>query len=423
MAVDKLSLNLERYEVSRYKVLNTRGAKMHLSRNKLINVCSAFIFTLGIVSASVSFAGPREQAKRMHDRLAGVPPTEAVLAEMAALIPAQPVQAALMATNHPSFINTTIKDWATPWTNRDQSVYRDLNDSTATVMGFVRDNRPFNEILSADIVYIGSAAATDEAYSVTDNDHYVDLQNRRRDFSDTSVLISSSQSALNNQLGAGQTAGILTTRGYAEAFLVAGTNRAAVRFATLNFMCMDMENFRDRTAYPNRVRQDVDRSPGGDSNIFMNDCLTCHAGMDGLAGAFAYYDFSEIVEDEGPQLVYTAGQVQPKYLQDAGVFRTGFETTTDSWVNYWRSGPNSWVGWNGPNGGVGSGAKSFGVEIASTRQFSECQVKKVFEKVCHRSPNGPADEQAVTNIANSFEQNSYSIRQVFAETAVHCMGQ
>jgi hypothetical protein len=400
-------------------VLNTRGAKMHLSRNKIVNACSAFIFTLGIVSASVSFAGPREQAKRMHDRLTGVPPTEAVLTSMTTMIEnGDAVGAAMQAMQNPSFINTTIKDWATPWTNRDQSVYRDLNDSTATVMGFVRDDVPFDQILSADRVYIGSAAATDVAYATDNNDHYVDLQNRRRDFSDPAVLVSSTQSALSDQLGAGQTAGIMTTRGYAEAFLVAGTNRAALRFATLNFMCMDMENFRDKSAYPDRVRQDVDRSPGGDSKIFMNDCLTCHAGMDGLAGAFAYYDFDE----ETAQLVYTDGVVQPKYLRDAGVFRTGFETTNDIWVNYWRSGQNSWVGWNAPNGGVGTGAKELGVELAQTRQFSECQVKKAFEKVCYRSPNGAADVQAVTNIANSFEANNRSMKRVFAETAAYCMG-
>ena len=405
------------------KVLNTRGAKMHLSRNKLINVCSAFIFTLGIVSASVSFAGPREQAKRMHDRLAGVPPTEAVLSQMAALLPGQPVQAAEIAMANPAFINTTIKDWATPWFNRDQSVYRDLNDSVATVMGFVRDDVPFDQILYADRVYIGSAAATERPYEITNNRHYEDLQNNRVDFSDPTILVSSTQSALNPQLGAGQTAGVMTTRGYAEAYLIAGTNRAAVRFATLNFMCMDMEAFRDKSAYPNRVRQDVDRSPGGDSKIFMNDCLTCHAGMDGLAGAFAYYDFAEIVEDEGEQLVYTAGQVQPKYVRDAGVFRTGFETQDDSWANYWRSGQNSWVGWNAAGGGVGSGAKSMGMELAQTRQFSECQVKKAFEKVCHRSPNGMADMTAVRNIADIFEQNNRSMKRVFAETAAYCMGQ
>ncbi len=403
-------------------VLNTRGAKMHLSRQKIINVCGAFIFTLGIVSTSVSLAGPREQAKRMHDRLAGVPPTEAVLTQMTNLITAQPLLAADIAMANPSFINTTIKDWATPWTNRDQSVYRDLNDSTATVMGFVRDNVPFDQILYADRVYHAPAGAADADYSINDNDHYVDLQNDRVNFSDPSVLIFSTQSSLNSELGAAQTAGIMTTRGYAEAFIVAGTNRAAVRFATLNFMCMDMEAFRDKAAYPNRVRQDVDRSPGGDSKIFMNDCLTCHAGLDGLAGAFAYYDYVE-VEDEGERLIYTAGEVQPKYVRDAGVFPTGFNTQNDSWANYWRSGKNSWVGWNAANGGLGNGAKELGMELSQSRQFSECQVKKVFEKVCHRSPNGDADNTAVENIATIFEANNRSMKRVFAETAIYCMGQ
>ena len=400
-------------------VLNTRGAKMHLSRQRIINICSALVFTIGIASVSVSIAGPREQAKRMHDRLTGVPPTEAVLTSMTAKIQGgDTLGAAMEAMDNPAFINTTIKDWATPWTNRDQSVYRDLNDSTATVMGMVRDDVPFDQILYADTVYIGSAEATNDAYAVDNNDHYEDLQNRRRDFNDPTVLVAMNQSTLNDQLAAADTAGIMTTRGYAQAYLVAGTNRAALRFATLNFMCMDMENFRDKSAYPDRVRQDVDRSPGGDSKIFMNDCLTCHAGMDGLAGAFAYYDFDE----EAQRLVYTDGVVQPKYLNDAGVFRTGFATTGDSWVNYWRSGQNSWVGWNAPNNGVGRGAKSLGMELAATRQFSECQVKKAFEKVCHRSPNGAADLQAVTNIANSFEANNRSMKRVFGETAAYCMG-
>ena len=391
---------------------------MHLSRQKFTNAFSAFIFLVGIASVSVSTAGPREQAKRMHDRLTGVPPTEAVLSSMAAKITAgDAIGAAMDAMDNPAFINTTIKDWATPWSNRDQSVYRDLNDTTAMVMGFVRDDVPFDQILSADTIYVGSVDATDVAYANDDNDHYVDLQNRRRNFSDPTVLVQMNQSAVTG-MGAAETAGIMTTRGYAEAFLVAGTNRAAVRFATLNFMCMDMENFRDKSAYPDRVRQDVDRSPGGDSNIFMNDCLSCHAGLDSLAGAFAFYDFDEELQ----QLVYTDDVVQPKYLRDAGVFRTGFETTGDSWVNYWRAGPNSWVGWNGPNAGVGRGAKSMGVEIAQTRQFSECQVKKAFEKVCHRSPNGPLDVQAVSDIATSFEANNRSMKRVFAETAAYCMG-
>ena len=62
------------------------------------------------------------------------------------------------------------------------------------------------------------------------------------------------------------------------------------------------------------------------------------------------------------------------------------------------------------------------MELAQTRQFAECQVKKAFEKVCYRTPNGPADLQAVQDIANSFEANNRSMKRVFAETALHCMG-
>ncbi len=63
------------------------------------------------------------------------------------------------------------------------------------------------------------------------------------------------------------------------------------------------------------------------------------------------------------------------------------------------------------------------MELAQTRQFSECQVRNAFEKVCYRKPNGPADLQAVQTIANSFEASNRNLKRVFAETAVYCMGQ
>jgi len=369
-------------------------------------------------AANGAMAGPREQAKRLHDRLAGVPPSSTVLDSMAAKITAgDAVDAAMEAMENPAFYNTTVREFATPWTNRESSVYADLNDSTATVIGMIRDDLPFDQLLYDDVVYVGSADVSDIPYSATDNDHYRQLQADRVDLSNPANLVRELQSGQpGSVLGGPETAGIMTTRGYASAFLVAGTNRAALRFATLNFLCMDMEDFRDITAWPDRIRQDVTRSPGGDSSIFLNDCLSCHAGMDGLAGAFAFYDFDE----DAQRLVHTPGTVQPKYLQDAGAFRFGYVTQGDSWINYWRSGPNAFVGWNGP--GSGMGAKSLGMELAQTRKFAECQVKTAFEKVCHRPPNGAADNQAVTSIANIFEANNRSMQRVFAETAVYCMG-
>jgi len=386
------------------------------------NSSRVFGTAIGVVCAmglSIAVAGPREQAKRMHDRLVGVPPSSALLDSMEAKIAAgNAIDAAMDAMdnpNNPAFYNTTAREFATPWTNRDQSVYVPMNDATATIIGMIRDDVPFDQVLYGDILYVGTAAATNVAHSQTDNNHYVDLEQSRTDLSNQNNLERRLQSDF-SPLGPADTAGIMTTRGFSEAFLVAGTNRAAVRFTTLNLMCMDMEDFHDITAWPDRIRQDVTRSPGGDSNIFLTDCLGCHAGMDSLAGAFAYYDF-----DEGTQqLVHTPGSVQPKFVKDSGAFPAGFETLGDSWINYWRSGPNAFVGWNGP--GSGQGPKSLGMELAQTRQFSECQVRRVFEKVCYRSPNGTADAQAVQTIANAFEANNRSMKRVFAETAAYCMG-
>ena len=387
-------------------------------RNKL---AYSLVITLMSVMFTISavHAGPREQAKRMHDRLVGVPPSAAVLDSMTTKIQnGDTVGAAYEAMENPAFYNTTLKDFSTPWTNREGSVYEDLNDFSATVIGMIRDEVPFTEVLSADIVYIGSADASNNvAYSQTNNDHYVELQESNTNLGDPNNLIQTQQTSLpGNILPAAATAGVMTTRGFAESFLVAGTNRSAVRNAMFHFLCKDQEDMRDITARPDFIRQDVTRSPGGDSNIFLTDCLTCHAGLDGLAGAFAYYDFDE----ENLQIAYTAGAVQPKYLRDAGVFRFGHETANDGWVNYWRTGPNAYIQWNGP--GSGLGAKSLGVELASTRQFAECQVKKAFEKVCYRPPNGAVDDTLVKNVATVFQNNNFSMKRVFAETATYCMG-
>jgi hypothetical protein len=389
------------------------------TKRKLSRIAHAAGAALCVLAAAATHAGPREQAKRLHDRLVGTPPTSAVLDAMQAKVAAgDAAGAAMQAMTNPEFYNTTVRELATPWTNRDQSVYADLNDSTATVIGMVRDDVPFDQVMYEDIVYVGSSAATSVEYSQADNAHYVDLQTRRVDLSQTANLVRATQSTLpGSVLAAGDTAGIMTTRGFAQAFLVAGTNRAAVRFAALDMLCMDMENFRDVSAWPDRIRQDVSRSPGGDSSLFLNDCIGCHAGLDGLAGAFAYYDY----DATAGKLNYTLNNVQPKFVKAPGTFPYGYQTIGDSWINYWRVGPNAFVGWQGP--GAGNGAKTLGTELAHTRQFSECQVKKVFQKVCYRTPNGAADLQAVQTIANSFEANNRSMKRVFADTAVYCMGE
>src|SRR5688572_12213499 len=365
--------------------------------------CGALCFV-----AANSSAGPREQAKRMHDRLTGVAPSSQVLDDMTALIGSDPVAAANLAMDNPAFYSVTLKNFATPWTNREQTVFAPLNDYTATVIGMVRDNVPFNQLLSADILYIGNGISP--AYSPSSNAHYQAMEDQSADLK--AVLVQRTQSQLNG-LPASATAGIITTRAAAEAFFIAGTNRAMFRFTLMNHLCRDMEQVQDTSRPPDRIRQDVTRSPGGDSRIFLNNCIGCHSGMDPMAQAFAYYQFDEA---QG-QLVYTAGQVQPKYFINSDNFKPGFVTSDDRWDNRWRQGPNALLGWPS-GGGSGNGAKSLGDELAGSDAFAQCQVEKVFRNVCFRVPSDGPDRTEVAQIVTNFKANGYNLKRAFAEAAV-----
>jgi hypothetical protein len=375
------------------------------------------IIGLGIVSAT--YASPREQAKRIHDRLAGVPPTESILQQMEiAVDPGQAgvaLDAAYIAMDNPNFYNVTLKNFAAPWTNREQDVFVPLNDYTATVIGMIRDDVPFNTLLSADTLYIGDGSLGLPPYSNADNNHYEQMDSRRIDLS--TGLVQTSQSAVTG-LPSAATAGIMTTRAAAQAFFVAGTNRAMFRFTMLNHMCNDMEQVHDVKLPPDRIRQDVSRSPGGDSRLFLNNCIGCHNGMDPLAQAFAYYNFDEA----SGSIEYTPGVVQPKYFNNDSNFEFGFRTPDDSWDNYWRVGQNQFHGWDPNLPGSGSGAKSMGQELASSTAFASCQVKKVFRAVCLREPEDSSDRARIASMVNTFRAG-YSMKRAFADAAVHCMGQ
>lgn len=387
-------------------------AKMSVSIGKL--TCAAL--ALGLLAIGIAQAGSREQAKRMHDRIAGVPPSAAVLDQMAAEIAAgRPLAAANIAMQSSAFYNVTLKNFVAPWTNREQSVFVPLNDYTATVIGMVRDDEPFDTVLSADILYTAPGASGVAAYSPSNNDHYDQLEQTGADLK--TVLVKQTQSGLNG-IPAAATAGVMTSRAAAQAFFIAGTNRAMFRFTLMNHLCRDMEQMLDTSRPPDRIRQDVSRSPGGDSRIFLNNCIGCHSGMDPLAQSFAYYQYDETLA----RLVYTAGQVQPKYFNNSDNFKPGYVTPDDHWDNYWRKGPNQVVGWDIQLPGSGNGAKTMGQELARSDAFAACQVEKVFKTVCFRAPADATDRARVQVIKSDFKAGGYKLKQVFAETAAYCMG-
>ncbi len=408
------------------------------------------IFLALLTVSSSLFADSREQAKRIHDRLTGSPPTVAMLDAMENAIAVQndPALAAsyaidgapgIAANGH--FYTTVLKNWVTPWTNEAQDPFVPLNDYSATVIGMVREDTDFRELLSGNIIYTGNVSGI-PAYSRSNNNHYQYLEASGANLGDSAVLVQGVQSSVTG-IPANAVAGVMTTRAAGRAYFVDGTNRAMFRFTLLNHWCMDLEQLKDTHLPTDRIRQDISRSPGGDSTLFLNQCVGCHSGMDPMAQAFAYYEFSYPSEDQRPgltederkdigEVVYTDAVVQPKYHINENNFPYGYVTPNDHWTNYWRLGDNSGkVGWLNPASNSGSvdlaindayaegdGAASLGTELANTEAFAHCQVKKVFRAVCLREPMGSEKADFDLFVANF--KVGYQLKSVFAEVAGYC---
>ncbi|HEY4750457.1 MAG TPA: hypothetical protein VIH60_08725 [Steroidobacteraceae bacterium] len=401
--------------------VRTNKAQVYAGRARRVALAGSALLLLALPA----HAGPNEQAKRIYERIAGVPPSPSVLTQMAAAITGSPGQAGLLAaaaiaTQAPTFYNVTVKNLVVPWTNRNQTVFAPLNDYAATVIGMVRDDVPFNTALSADLLYTVNAPGL-PAPSNASNAHYATAEANGVDLS--TALKATTQSATYGTPTAA-TAGLLTTYAAEAAFFINGTNRAMFRFTMINHFCNDMPTLEDTTRPTDRIRQDVARSPGGDSRVYLNTCVGCHSGMDPMAQAFAYYNFSGTlgaVMNTGT-MQYTAGQVQPKYLINSTNFSYGYVTPSDSWSNRWRGGINASLGWSPSLPGSGSGAKSLGMELESASAFAQCQVTKVFQAVCFRAPTSAADVATVATITSAFQSGGYKLKQVFQQSAAACPG-
>lgn len=406
--------------------------------NMLTKSITISALCLMVLFSQTVAADARTQAKRIHDRLTGTPPGDTILNEMEdrmsntsnAEYDPSGKTAAEMAMDDPAFYNVTLKNFAAPWTNEAQTVFTPLNDYTATIIGMIRDDEDFRQVLHGDIIYTANSGP---AYSNSNNDHYEALKN-----TDLSTLLERKTQSSVTGLPAAATAGIMTTRAAARSFFYKGTSRAMFRFTLMNHLCTDLEPLKDNTRTPDRVHQDVSRSPGGDSRIYLNSCVACHAGMDGFMGAYAYYDlvFNEdgdgnVIENTA-QMVYTPGSVQAKFLINENNFKPGHITTDDSWINYWRKGQNALLGWNNDYPGfqqnakgnvIGDGAKTMGMELAYTDAFAQCQVKKAFQTVCLRDPDDySADKTEVNAIVADFKTDGYKMKNVFRDVAAYCKG-
>src|SRR5258708_14926482 len=91
--------------------LETWSHRSHNRPRGLSVLAGAWTTALTIQIATPAFAGPREQAQRIYERIAGVPPSAAVLDQMAAKTAAGDLAgAAAIATDASTFYSVTLKN-------------------------------------------------------------------------------------------------------------------------------------------------------------------------------------------------------------------------------------------------------------------------------------------------------------------------
>lgn len=375
-----------------------------------------YLALLVMVSAPSVFADERDQAYRIHNRLTCAPPSKEVWDQMTDLLKKGDGEgAAKLATQNRGFLECKVKQWCQAQTNEDRNFDTKLNDYCATVIGAVRDDKSFGELLYSDIIYVADPnkyTGTDPLppFSVADNLQYEFLDNKGLDLAE--ILVEKKQSEVT---GIDKTSGLLTSRGFAEAYLSAGTNRRAVRYTLINYLCNDLEQLMDTTRSDTWVGRDVERDPGGDATTYNNRCKGCHAGQDFFRGAWAYFDYDVL----GKKIKYTPGVVAEKYNINGTAFPAGHITTDDSWMNNWLQGQNAKLGF--PTDLVkGNGVSSFGQMISKTEALNTCMAKKVFSSVCAKSGDDVKDKTTISELAADFKASNQNVKRLFVKTALRC---
>lgn len=428
--------------------------------------------TLLLVS-SFGFGESQNQALKLFSAITGVPLslTDPRLTQMASLIQAGDLMgAAKIASSDPSFYNVTLRQMTSVLSNRGENSQVPLNDFSAMIIGSVRDYAyggstakngagDARELLTGNFTY--TVPAVTPAPVPVNNQHYLAIDAAATNLFSALTRINGNATVKNPNLPATlideDIAGVITSRGWGAAHLVAGTNRRPVEFVVREFMCQPFANIGDNTMPINRIRRDVDRNPGGNPETFIDKCSRCHRVLDGLAGALAFLEFSqpnEALTGGNGEILYKTGAVGGRNAFDANgialkmnqngtMFPNGALTFDNSWVNYAVQNGNANLGWrSAPSGGgarydidsasgiiSGKGVKAFGLMVANSAAYSNCMAKRVFSQVCLKkdfSPEGMTEadtaklrsyDHHIDKLATDFEANGYSLRYLFDRTA------
>lgn len=392
-----------------------------IDSRKKTRITWTFIF-FAIFGNNFALADAESKAKRLHIRITGVPGDTKVISEMKALIEKnENKKAAEVAIQDEKFLTINVFDMFSSFTNEDGNNRVPLNDYTSTVLGIIRDDLSFKEVLTGDIIYL-PPLKENEKWSPKNNDIYkahqvanpVSFANSLTKYKQSDIIGSSL--GLNSNFT--DFAGIMSTRAFAVEFYFDGTNRAALNSVLDTYICRNIESLSDSSRPDYLVRQDVERSPGANSSVYLTQCVGCHAGMDSLGGAFAYFDATDV---EGVRVYsITPEIVHKKFLQNSSNFPDGFVTENNSWINLWAEGTNKAIGWRGKQ--AGNGINDLGKLITETDLFPECMSRRVYSRVCMANLD-EIDEKIIKDLSEKFVKSDYKMKNLFAEAAVLCLGE
>jgi hypothetical protein len=310
------------------------------------------------------------------------------------------------AMEQPEFYNTVLPQWATIYLTANKASVQPLDDAIATLIGSVGNNRDARELLTGNYSY-GPDRRFGVEPSLSNNTGYEILEGRQVNLQGLAEYTPQWTKG-----DVREAAGLLTSRGWAMRQYSAGTNRRAVVKGYETFLCRPNDTWMVQNLSAARIRQDVDRSQGGDARIFQKECRTCHSVLDPSAGAFAFIDFN------AAGTLTMARGVLTKYLHHADQYPEGYVTQDDSWINTLARSNHPTAksfGWRGPT--EGKGILEWGRMISSAKSFSACLVKRTVATLC--SQDHALSDPWIEQLASEFESgDQYRLKDLFKRVAL-----
>ncbi len=365
------------------------------------------LLIIGLFSSSLAFSDSVSVAQSIFQHLTGalLDRNDPRLRQMTELVTrGDRRSAAHIAIEDDLFYEVNLRAWAAEMTASNEDPRTPLNDMQALVFGVARDGLDARLLLTGNLTY-----GMDQRFNLgpprPDSNQIYDSI-RLRDYKLRTTLQKIEPQWENPNLPA---SGLLTTRGWAEAYYSGGTNRRAVEAMFRIFMCAPSLSWRYAGLPESRIRRDVDRRPGGNPEAFQRECRSCHAPMDALAGAFSKVDFV------GGAFIHSSRTIVAKYNQNGSVYPEGYQTSDDSWINWISQGQNRRFGWRSVL--EGQGIPALGAMFAASDGFKSCMVKRVYSRVCRQELNPETQVGLAEELEKDFVANRYSIKELFAAVA------